>query len=60
MQEMYLPDGDLYSDGGGRVRRFRWKNIGKLDPTINKYWFYTHLTYNVTALCGVILTFFYF
>ncbi|XP_060554260.1 claspin-like isoform X1 [Ruditapes philippinarum] len=26
-QEMYLPDGDLYSEGGGRVRRFKWSNM---------------------------------
>lgn len=26
-QEMYLPDGDLYSEGGGRQRRFRWNNL---------------------------------
>jgi hypothetical protein len=29
-QEMYLPDGDLHSDGSGRLRRFRWSNIGTL------------------------------
>ena len=28
-QEMYLPDGDLHSEGGGRMRRFRWNNNGK-------------------------------
>ena len=27
-QEMYLADGDLHSEGSGRQRRFRWKNIG--------------------------------
>ncbi|XP_064604101.1 claspin-like [Liolophura sinensis] len=27
LQEMYLPDGDLYSEGKGRTRRFRWSNI---------------------------------
>ncbi|XP_067389778.1 claspin isoform X2 [Emydura macquarii macquarii] len=26
-QERYLADGDLYSDGPGRMRRFKWKNI---------------------------------
>ncbi|XP_016426116.1 claspin-like isoform X2 [Sinocyclocheilus rhinocerous] len=26
-QEHYLADGDLHSDGPGRARRFRWKNI---------------------------------
>ncbi|XP_035384852.1 claspin isoform X2 [Electrophorus electricus] len=26
-QEHYLADGDLHSDGPGRERRFRWKNI---------------------------------
>ncbi|NXF85538.1 CLSPN protein, partial [Eubucco bourcierii] len=26
-QERYLLDGDLHSDGPGRTRRFRWKNI---------------------------------
>ncbi|XP_062476715.1 claspin isoform X2 [Pezoporus occidentalis] len=26
-QERYLIDGDLHSDGPGRIRRFRWKNI---------------------------------
>ena len=28
LQEMYLPDGDLFSEGHGRTRRFRWKNLG--------------------------------
>lgn len=28
-QERYLADGDLHSDGPGRARRFRWKNIGR-------------------------------
>ena len=27
-KEMYLPDGDLYSEGNGRVRRFHWKEMG--------------------------------
>ncbi|XP_077096497.1 claspin isoform X2 [Siphateles boraxobius] len=37
-QERYLADGDLHSDGPGRARRFRWKNIddnfefGGMDP----------------------------
>ncbi|TNM93031.1 hypothetical protein fugu_018433 [Takifugu bimaculatus] len=26
-QERYLADGDLHSDGPGRARRFRWKNM---------------------------------
>uniref|UniRef100_UPI00398F80E2 claspin isoform X2 n=1 Tax=Pristiophorus japonicus TaxID=55135 RepID=UPI00398F80E2 len=26
-QEQYLADGDLHTDGPGRARRFRWKNI---------------------------------
>ncbi|XP_060061832.1 claspin [Erinaceus europaeus] len=26
-QEKYLADGDLHSDGPGRMRKFRWKNI---------------------------------
>uniref|UniRef100_A0A3Q2PWS9 Claspin n=1 Tax=Fundulus heteroclitus TaxID=8078 RepID=A0A3Q2PWS9_FUNHE len=29
-QERYLADGDLHSDGPGRARRFRWKNMGEL------------------------------
>lgn len=28
-QERYLADGDLHSDGPGRARRFRWKNMGR-------------------------------
>jgi len=28
LQEQFLPDGDLHSDGIGRMRRFRWNNIG--------------------------------
>jgi len=31
-QERYLADGDLHSDGPGRARRFRWKNIGEPAP----------------------------
>uniref|UniRef100_A0A8C3AZK0 Claspin n=1 Tax=Cyclopterus lumpus TaxID=8103 RepID=A0A8C3AZK0_CYCLU len=34
-QERYLADGDLHSDGPGRARRFRWKNIGESVPL---YW----------------------
>ncbi|XP_064621657.1 claspin-like [Lineus longissimus] len=26
-QEMYLPDGDLHTEGEGRQRKFRWKNV---------------------------------
>ncbi|KAK7504156.1 hypothetical protein BaRGS_00004460 [Batillaria attramentaria] len=26
-KEMYLPDGDLHSEGSGRLRRFHWKNM---------------------------------
>lgn len=26
IQELFLEDGDLHSDGGGRQRQFRWKN----------------------------------
>ncbi|XP_029427361.1 LOW QUALITY PROTEIN: claspin [Rhinatrema bivittatum] len=26
-QEQYLTDGDLHSDGPGRIRKFRWKNL---------------------------------
>ncbi|XP_050404155.2 claspin [Patella vulgata] len=26
-QEMYLPDGDLHTEGAGRMRRFRWSNM---------------------------------
>ena len=29
LQEMLLEDGELHSEGGGRERKFRWKNIGK-------------------------------
>lgn len=36
-QEILLPDGDLYSEGQGRMRRFRWQNIG------NKCWDYNGL-----------------
>lgn len=35
-QERYLADGDLHSDGPGRARRFRWRNMGELpDEGIN-------------------------
>lgn len=36
-QERYLADGDLHSDGPGRARRFRWKNIGEFKGWGNKY-----------------------
>ena len=29
-KEMYLQDGDLYTDGRGRRRNFRWKDMGML------------------------------
>lgn len=35
-QERYLLDGDLHSDGPGRTRRFRWKNIGDLWSWVNR------------------------
>ena len=35
-QERYLADGDLHSDGPGRMRKFRWKNIGNLDCCLQK------------------------
>ena len=37
-KEMYLPDGDLYTDGGGRTRNFRWRGIddSQLDLFDNK------------------------
>lgn len=28
LQEILFDDGDLHSEGGGRQRKFRWKNIG--------------------------------
>ena len=30
-QELFLEDGDLHSDGGGRQRQFRWKNTESND-----------------------------
>lgn len=30
IQEAFLEDGDLHTEGGGRQRLFRWKNNGKL------------------------------
>ncbi|CAL1527770.1 unnamed protein product, partial [Lymnaea stagnalis] len=33
-KEMYLQDGDLYSEGGGRMRNFRWKD--NADPNSQK------------------------
>lgn len=30
LQEQFLPDGDLHSDGFGRMKRFRWNNTGML------------------------------
>ncbi|XP_019738842.1 claspin isoform X1 [Hippocampus comes] len=32
-QERYLADGDLHSDGPGRARRFRWKNLDEAFDT---------------------------
>jgi hypothetical protein len=31
IQEAFLEDGDLHTEGGGRQRLFRWKNNGKLN-----------------------------
>ena len=30
LKEIYLQDGDLHSEGGGRMRRFKWANLGML------------------------------
>lgn len=27
LQELYLEDGDLYSENGGRARNFRWRGL---------------------------------
>lgn len=29
LQEILLEDGELHSEGGGRERKFRWRNISK-------------------------------
>ena len=34
LQEMLLPDGDLTAEGQGRMRRFRWRNIGKIEYSV--------------------------
>ncbi|KAJ4448178.1 hypothetical protein ANN_10191 [Periplaneta americana] len=31
LQELLLEDGELHSEGGGRERKFRWKNINNVD-----------------------------
>lgn len=31
LQEMLLEDGELHSEGGGRERKFRWRNINNAD-----------------------------
>lgn len=42
-QERYLADGDLHSDGPGRMRKFRWKNIGILDVAVRNKWYNVHV-----------------
>lgn len=42
-QERYLADGDLHSDGPGRMRKFRWKNIGILVITFTSKWYNVHV-----------------
>lgn len=37
-QERYLADGDLHSDGPGRMRKFRWKNIGMSEKITLLLW----------------------
>lgn len=29
LQELLLEDGELHTDGSGRVRQFRWANTGR-------------------------------
>lgn len=38
LKERYLEDGDLYSEGGGRARNFRWQGLedSQLDMFDNK------------------------
>ncbi|XP_071454068.1 claspin-like [Hetaerina americana] len=31
LQEIFLEDGELHTDGQGRERRFRWKNVDNMD-----------------------------
>nr|CAD7599882.1 unnamed protein product [Timema genevievae] len=33
LQELLLEDGELHSEGGGRERKFRWKNVDGLEET---------------------------
>lgn len=42
-QERYLADGDLHSDGPGRMRKFRWKNIGILVVAFRSKWYNVHI-----------------
>lgn len=42
-QERYLADGDLHSDGPGRMRKFRWKNIGILVIAFRRKWYKVHV-----------------
>lgn len=42
-QERYLADGDLHSDGPGRMRKFRWKNIGILVIAFRSKWYKVHV-----------------
>lgn len=36
LQELFFEDGDLHSDGKGRDRKFRWKNIGTFENDENR------------------------
>ncbi|XP_006817049.1 claspin-like [Saccoglossus kowalevskii] len=37
-KEMYLQDGDLWSDGKGRTRRFRWNNVEDESSQMDMFW----------------------
>lgn len=39
LQEILFDDGDLHSEGGSRQRKFKWKNIGKINSfTIDMFY----------------------
>ena len=48
-KEMYLPDGDLYSDGKGRTRQFRWRNLGR--QNIGQYFVVTRIICHRNTAC---------
>lgn len=44
LQELLFDDGDLHSEGAGRERKFKWKNVGELNKIFFFFFYFAFFT----------------